>query len=611
MKKKHYFLLLLIFIIIVFFIPKSVDLPGYKHRIKNAVYAQENQETPVTEIPLKKETQTPEVLISPDTKSSPQEEESKPVNKKQKPSSKFINKKTKSSLLEKSEVSVNGVELFPILSSELDNSPQKRAEMFSERLQIIFDSKDLDPEKFRFEIDEKLDVLTLYYGKKFLFRFTKEDAEAYKLTFESMGDVSLELIKTAAKEEVNRRWAEKYHIGLITAILGSIVLIFIVIFLGKFANRLTQKIENMKETKIKSVRFQKMEILSSGNILKIIHFLVNTLKITLIILLIYIYLHYVLKNLPGTEFIQKLLFEQPLNYIVKMLEAFVNYMPRLIFIILSLFLIRYILKLNDLIFEGIEKGTIRIQGFHQEFHDITKKIIKFIIYFFGVVLIAPNLPGYSSPIFKGLSIFTGVIVSLGSTSFIGNVLAGLTIIYTRTYKMGDWVKIGDDTGEVIEMNLSVTKLSSIRNTDVVIPNSVVLNKSVINYSTPIPRMKGIMLKTNISIGYDVPAEKVTQLSLQAVKDTDNILDDPAPFLWQSKLDDFYVVYTICSFTDKPNIMIPISSNLNDNIRKRFNEANVEIMSPHYTSLRDGNTSTIPEDKLPVDYEPDAFHIKNV
>ena len=598
MKKKHYLLLFIIFIIIGFSVPNSVVLPVDKYGIKNAVYAQENQKTP-------------EVSISPDTKSNLQEKELKTVNKQEKQRSNSTGKKTESSLLEKSEVRVNGEELFPILTSDLDNSAQKRAEMFSERLQAVFDSKDLDPEKFRYEIDKKLDALTLYYGKKFLFRFTKEDAEAYKLTFESMGAESLALVKYAAKKETDKRWAERSRIGLIIAIAGSIFLVLIVILLGKIALWLTQKIESLKDTKIKSITFQKVEIFSSGNILKLIRFLVNALKIALIILLIYVYLHYVLKNLPGTELIQKLLFEQPVQYILKMLKAFVNYLPRLIFIIISVLLIKYILKLNDLIFEGIKKGTIVITGFHEEFHDITKKIVKSFIYFFGLVLIAPNLPGYSSPVFKGLSIFTGVIVSLGSTSFIGNVLAGLTIIYTRTYKMGDWIKIGDDTGEVIEMNLSVTRLSSLNKTDITIPNSIILQKSVINYSTPIPRMKGIMLKTSISIGYDVPGEKVKQLSLQAVKDTDNVLDDPAPFLWQSKLDDFYVVYTICSFTDKPNMMIQISSNINDNIRKRFNEANIEIMSPHYTSLRDGNTSTIPEDKLPVNYKPDVFHIKNV
>ncbi|MCD4786221.1 MAG: mechanosensitive ion channel family protein [Candidatus Eremiobacteraeota bacterium] len=358
--------------------------------------------------------------------------------------------------------------------------------------------------------------------------------------------------------------------------------------------KLSRKLDSIKKTKIKSLNIQKIQILSKEGIVSFFVYAYYAFSIIFILSLFSFYFNHFLTYFPGTEAIRSLFYKYPLAYIKQFGISIITYIPRLIFIIISIIFFRFLLSITDRIFESLEKGTIMLSGFHKEYLGVTKKIVKFLIYFFTLVLIAPNLPGYNSPVFKGLSIVTVIAVSLGSSSFFTNILAGLSIIYSRFFKVGDYIKIGNEAGEVIEITLMTTKLRTPTKQDVSIPNSIVLKNSVINYSSPIPEEKGTILHTTITIGYDIPGDKIEELCLSAIEDTDNLLKEPKPFVLEKSLDDFYVTYQICAYTDNPQLMRTTYSDLHSNIRKQFNKAGVEIMSPHYSALRDGTGVTIPK-----------------
>jgi small-conductance mechanosensitive channel len=244
------------------------------------------------------------------------------------------------------------------------------------------------------------------------------------------------------------------------------------------------------------------------------------------------------------------------------------------------------------IFGEIENGKLEINGFHRDWAMPTFIIVKFLLYAFMLILIFPLLPGSDSNIFKGVSVFIGILFSLGSSSAIANMVAGLVITCMRPFKIGDKIKTGDITGTVIEKTLLVTRLRTILNEEITIPNSAILSGNTTNYSTFAET--GIIVHVSVSIGYDVPWKKVHAALLEAASKIDIVLKDPAPFVLQSSLDDFYVSYVLNVYISQPGLEDEVKSSMNQHIQDIFAEKEIEIMSPHYQAKREGNQSTIPD-----------------
>ena len=199
---------------------------------------------------------------------------------------------------------------------------------------------------------------------------------------------------------------------------------------------------------------------------------------------------------------------------------------------------------------------------------------------FAGVIAFPYIPGSESPAFKGISIFLGVLFSLGSTSAIANILAGYTLTYRRIFKVGDRVKIADFTGDVLDTRLQVVHLRTIKNEEIIVPSSMIVNSHVINYSS-LARTQGLILHTSVTIGYDTPWRQVEALLLMAAERTPGLMREPAPFILQTSLDDFYVAYELNVYTDDPLKMAETYTDLHRNIQDAFNEYGVQIMSPSY------------------------------
>ncbi len=173
--------------------------------------------------------------------------------------------------------------------------------------------------------------------------------------------------------------------------------------------------------------------------------------------------------------------------------------------------------------------------------------------------------------------------------------------------MGDRVKIADAVGDVVGKTLLVTRVRTIKNVDIAIPNALVLSSHIVNYSRA-ARAEGVILHTSVTIGYNSQWRQIHELLIAAAKKTADVIDEPAPFVLQTSLDDFYVTYELNVYTRNPWRMAVIYSDLHLNIQDTFNEAGVEIMSPHFASIRDGNAQATPETYLPENYEAPEFRI---
>jgi small-conductance mechanosensitive channel len=405
-------------------------------------------------------------------------------------------------------------------------------------------------------------------------------------------------------------WTHSWNVKPILAgILSAILLTAVTYAVYKAVNAiyfiLQKKIDEGKGTLIKSVKVKNLEVVSEDRILEGIKFSIKILSFVSYIVVTYFYVTILFSFFSFTRNWAATLVSYIMVPLGKVIESFVSFLPNLFSIIVILFVTRYVLKFIKFIFTQIENGAISFPQFPDEWAIPTYKIVRFLVMAFAAVVIFPYLPGSNSDFFKGISVFLGVLFSLGSTSAIANVVGGIVLTYMRPFKIGDRVRIADTMGDIVEKTLLVTRIKTIKNVNITIPNSMVLGSHIINFSSS-AKQSGLILHTTVTIGYDAEWRKVHELLKAAAGATDDVLKTPVPFILQTSLDDFFVSYELNAYTDKPNKMAQIYSDLHQNIQDKFNEAGVEIMSPHYTGVRDGNQDQIPEDYLPKNYTPRSF-----
>ena len=380
--------------------------------------------------------------------------------------------------------------------------------------------------------------------------------------------------------------------------------VWLVVRIGRWLLRKLQA----TATRMKGIRIQQSQIMAGERIAAMLMTAIRLLRILLVFLFTWILLATVFNYFPWTREHGRLLLGYILTPVEVVGQSFVNYLPNLFYIIVILAVIYYVMKFIRLVAGEIERGNIRVHGFYPEWSQPTYKIVRFLMIAFTAVMIYPYLPGNNSPAFKGIGLFIGVLFSLGSTSAVANVVAGVILTYTRGFRVGDWVKIGDNMGEVTWQTMLATHIKTIKNEEIIIPNSVILGSYVTNYSL-LAQKDGLILYTSVTIGYDEPWRKIHELLIEAALKTKNILQTPAPFVLQNALDDSYVQYEINAYTDKPLLMVFTYSDLRANIQDCFFNAGVEIMSPTFHAVRDGNRTAMPAEFLPPDYRPRAFRVE--
>jgi small-conductance mechanosensitive channel len=333
------------------------------------------------------------------------------------------------------------------------------------------------------------------------------------------------------------------------------------------------------------------------------------IRLFIFLIIIYVYISFVLSLFPWTK-----TFSQNISsYFFQSLEFIFNeiaqYLPNIFILALIIVITYYILRWIKPFFTAIEMGNLVIPGFYADWAQPTYKLLLILIIALAAIVAFPYLPGFDSPAFRGISVFLGILFSLGSTSAVANVVGGVILIYTRAFQVGDRIEVGDVVGDVIEKTLLATRILTVTNKIITIPNSFLMSSNVINFSVAARELKRyLILQTTITLGYDLPWRKVHETLIKAALATGYILKEPAPFVLQTSLDDFYVSYQLNAYTDQPNLMMRIYSELHQNIQDKCNEVGIEIMSAHYSAMRDGNQSTIPEDYLPQDYIAPGFRI---
>lgn len=495
--------------------------------------------------------------------------------------------------------------LFVIRTNLGVYSPTERATTIRGRLERLYEGDGFKPEALTVVATEN--TLDLVYEDMPLMSVTGRDAALAGSSQAELAAFYLDRIKQSVVNARAQRnvWVILSRVGLVLLVIALAWLVMWLI--GKGYARMYLYMDKHKAKWLKDLSFKDYTFLTADQEMHVLLFLVRMSRWVVYALLLYITLPVIFSIFPFSKGWADALFNLIWSPFKGMLLGFWDYLPNLFTILVIYFVFKYVIRFVHYIFSEIESGKLRIGGFHVDWAMPTYSIVRFLLYAFAIVLIFPNLPGSDSDIFKGVSVFVGLLVSFGSSSAISNVVAGLVITYMRPFAAGDRITIGTVTGDVVEKTLLVTRVRTIKNELVTIPNSAVLSGNTTNFSTEAEE-RGLVVHTTVSIGYDVPWKQVHAALIEAAGRTTDLLAEPAPFVLQSSLDDFYVSYQLNVYTREASKQALMRSELHQHIQDVCNERGIEILSPHYRAARDGNATAIPADYLPKGYQAPGFKV---
>ena len=275
--------------------------------------------------------------------------------------------------------------------------------------------------------------------------------------------------------------------------------------------------------------------------------------------------------------------------------AVLHSIPGLITVALIMFLARALLAVLGSFFDTVARQQIKILGIHPDTVPATRRIVNAVVWMFAIASAYPFLPGASSESFKGISVLAGVLVTFGSAGIVGQAMSGLLLMYARGFKPGDFVRVGTTEGTVMELGLLSTRIRTVANEFILVPNSTVISGSITDYSAAGREGHRLYVTASVTIGYDAAWQRIHQLLLDAGAKLTGALKTPAPFVLQRALNDFYVHYEVFVPIDSEQASgLPrLRSELHTLIQDTFWAAGQEITSPHFYALRDGNAVTIP------------------
>jgi len=482
--------------------------------------------------------------------------------------------------------------LFQIHSGFKSLSAQERAAAISARIRKLAEDPYFRVSSITIaDADDSIDILA---GDRIIMSVFHKEARLRGQTSKDLAEANATILRKAIA-----RYQEEYGVrNLLQAVLYSSIATMVVIGLAFLLHLLYRRskvaVESLMKKKSSSLRIQNFEIIRADSVRAVLNGTVKIILIVIFLFALYVYIQFTLSLFPQTRGIAQELLEFILKPTKTISLAVLTYIPNLVVIIILGLITSYVLKLLRPFFDGIEKGTINLETFYPEWAKPTYTLVRFLVIVLAVMIAYPFIPGSDSGVFKGISIFLGVLISIGSSSVVSNIVAGYALIYRRAFRIGDRVRINDIVGDVKELRIQVTLLHTIKNEEVIIPNSTIMNSHVINYSS-LARGNGLILYTTVTIGYDTPWRQVHAMLIMAAEKTTDLRCDPRPFVFQTSLDDFYVRYQLNAYTDKPQDMVKIYSDLHQYIQDVFNEYGVQIMSPNYVRDPD-QPKLVPKDQ---------------
>lgn len=365
---------------------------------------------------------------------------------------------------------------------------------------------------------------------------------------------------------------------------ATILFVALVLLLNWLQARAARKIQVWRRVKKEGLAAKAHAILEADRIASRLSTALTVAKWLILAIAFIRYISFVLELYKETESAGHWIVDVVLFPFKRIFDDFIAYIPNVFNLIAIIIVARYLLTLLHRIFREVGAGRMRFSGFYPEWAEPTYKLLRFFLLAIALVAMYPYLPGAQSPAFDKITVFLGILISLGSSSVVSNIVSGTMLTYMRALQPGDRVRIGEAFGDVVEKTMLVTKVRTIKNEVVTIPNALLLNTQIVNYST-LAATEGLILHVSITIGYDTPWPEVHKALLEAARRTPLVLADPQPFILQRSLNDYNVAYELNAYTREANRGVFILSDLTQNIQDSFDQAGLEILSPMYNTIR--------------------------
>jgi small-conductance mechanosensitive channel len=477
---------------------------------------------------------------------------------------------------ESASVVIDGASLFDVRGFS-GYPAEQRARGIVERIEAIARDASVPP---RVQVAASPEGLRLSAGERFLMTVVAADSHLEEVDPETMAAVFAQRIEQAIVSYREAR-SPSATLRATRQTAAATLLLLLAIVLGVVGlGRLDRRLARLYEERIRSVQIRSFEIVRAQRLRGMLRAAIRFVRFVVLGALGYLWLQYVLGRFPQTRALGERLLQLLLDPLGRLAGGLVAQLPSLAFLLVLFFVTRWTLRLVKLFFESVERRQVQLDNFEAEWAMPTFRILRIAVVAFALVVAYPYIPGSSSAAFQSISLFLGLVFSLGSSSVIANVIAGYSMTYRRAFHLGDRIQVGEIVGEVTEIRLQVTHLRSPKNEEVVMPNSVLLSSSVVNYSA-LARKQGLILHTTVGIGYETPWRQVEAMLLEAAGRTPGLLQEPKPFVLQRSLGEFYVVYEINAYCDDAARMLRLYSLLHQNILDVFNEHGVQIMTPAY------------------------------
>lgn len=490
-------------------------------------------------------------------------------------------------------VVVKGDTLFLLYDRKGGMVPEDRVKSINETIMASGKSISLIPDTVSvFEGEFTTDIMV---GNSVIMSVTDNDALWQNTTRQELAAKYRLIIQNKIKELHDEYGLQQKLIGLVY--VGVIVLVLVVlIWITNWCYRRWRfHLVRFVMKRARPAAIKDYEVLNVRRIGIVVMAACNMLRYLIIVLLLFFCIPMLFAVFPETKSLAYTIIGYVWNPFVGIIKSVIGFLPNFFQIVVIIVCFRYLVKGIRYLMNEIGSGRLKLNGFYADWAQPTYLILRILCYSFMLVMIWPLLPSSNSEVFQGVSVFIGIIISLGSSSIIGNVMAGMVMTYMRPFHVGDFIKYGDTEGFVIEKTMLVTRIRTRKNDVITIPNSNLMTSQTTNYTFSAQNY-GIVVHTKVTIGYDVRWQEIRQLLLDAARATKGLRQHPEPFVLVTALDDYYVEYEVNAYTNQYEKLPIIYSELRHNILDSFHSNGVEIMSPHIYAHRTDLELQIPKDQ---------------
>ena len=480
--------------------------------------------------------------------------------------------------------------LFTLYTQIGSYTAQERAAAIENRISSLADNYKVNVDSIYLQQNE--DSWIVIWQDQMIAGVNEEDAMWADMQTAQLANHYLHHIRASIQQYRDDTSLQKIAMGIGFAIIIIAALALLIRGIGKAIRWVKKRLLLLRTSLFPGLQIKGYEIVSANRQVKFVWSILDILKWFLILVSVYLALPVLLNLFPTTRGYAPILLGYFIKPIKDVAQAIVAYLPNMITIVVISFIFRYLLKALRFFAQEIHNGSLSFPGFYREWALPTFHIVRVLLFAFLLIIIFPYFPGADTPIFKGVSVFIGVLFTFSSAGALGNIIAGLLLTYMRSFSIGDRVKIGEVSGDIIEKSLLVTRIRTVKNEVISVPNSQVMNSHTINYSMDVDE-NPLIVYTHITMAYEITWQQVHELAKKACDQVDLLEKNPAPFILQTSLDDFYVTYQINAYTRNPHKQALIYSELHKHLLDVFHAAGIELLSPHFRAMRDGSELDMP------------------